>query len=1248
MRTNNFITIKFILFTLLISLIKQTSVAQCNIEVSAEIVNCSDALNTFNALVSVTGTGVGNTFVLGGDGITFGSFSYNSSPIEIGPFTNDGSTHHFSAIDNTTLTCFGEAEILPYDFCPIECAIEIIDVEFQVCDSLDRYANIYIENNSNVGQAFTLLVNQVSQGNFLYGEDFYTIGPLDGDCEQGIGITIFDSMHMGCSDFYWQPGPWCCPDECSINDIIINTFCVEDEIAGIIVDFNYNGASNEQFEILMDSIPVDTSWVYEFPDTIFYSFIGSVPDTIIQGFGVSHVAKPNCGFYDELIITCNDTPPCEFSNFIFSPITCDGDNTYSLGLDFQVQSATSIFFDVYSQGIYLGAYQYADLPVVIDNFPAREVDYDIITICDNGNNSCCETLEFMGLDCDDSCEFSEMLIEAEECNEDGLFNLSFHFEASNGSEEGFLVRGNGVIYDTFQYNDDGFYTLGPLAGDCETLYEFIAIDLTDPDCSTVAFFDEAICCESFENCELSNLNFDGISCEGNHMGFYYSFDYQNTTNDFYDLFSNDQFIGYYEFTEGAVYVEVPVSESDTYVITICENDNPHCCISNSFEGPSCEDSCHISEFFIEMDECNDDGFFDVALEFIVSNPTSNGFTVFGDGNNYGSFEYGQTYYTVGPFEGDCQSVYEFIVVDNENQECSSNYLFLGPICCDQEECSINDLQVTPIECIEDNFYSVSIDFHHSGATNDFFDVIVENEIIGFYALQDLPVVLNYPASGNEFDFLSICINDNSDCCGMAEFEALDCNGNSGECAIFEVFAEAYECSEDGNFLVDIAFNVQNGSQEGFEIRGNGIGYGEFHYGEDFYTIGPLDGDCETIYEFIVIDLIDSSCFGEYVFEEPICCDDGESCVIFETFAEAHGCDENGNFLVDIEFEVLNPSAANFEIIANGQSYGTFQYGDNYYTFGPLEGDCQTTYEIAIIDLEDQSCIGIFEFEEPICCDDGETCAIFETFAEAHECDEDGNFHIDIAFDVFNGSDEGFQIIANEMSFGEYQYGENYYTFGPLTGDCETIYEIEIIDLQNSECAGVFEFDEPICCEENDLCQIDNIEAEIINCDSTEGVFFLSISFDYQNNLSPFFSITGNGQEYGAFGYGQENYTLGPLLADGETEYEFVISDLENNDCNAFIEFGTVDCGTTGIYDLASDLNITAFYHNSMIRINNPDQFIISELMLFNLDGKCLLDQSIAHSQSYFEQEIYLSLNGIYVLILEVNGKYHSLKIPVIK
>ena len=109
----------------------------------------------------------------------------------------------------------------------------------------------------------------------------------------------------------------------------------------------------------------------------------------------------------------------------------------------------------------------------------------------------------------------------------------------------------------------------------------------------------------------------------------------------------------------------------------------------------------------------------------------------------------------------------------------------------------------------------------------------------------------------------------------------DSSNNSNECQIFDVFAEAYQCNDENQFLVDVGFEYQNIPGNTFSILGNGMNYGTFEYGESFYTIGPLLGDCETLYEFVIVDNTLEDCSAATWFEEPICCEEEQGCTINE-------------------------------------------------------------------------------------------------------------------------------------------------------------------------------------------------------------------------------------------------------------------------------------------------------------------------------------------------------------------------------
>ena len=57
----------------------------------------------------------------------------------------------------------------------------------------------------------------------------------------------------------------------------------------------------------------------------------------------------------------------------------------------------------------------------------------------------------------------------------------------------------------------------------------------------------------------------------------------------------------------------------------------------------------------------------------------------------------------------------------------------------------------------------------------------------------------------------------------------------------------------------VASAIQNTNDGGFIVAGNGVTYGSFGYADLPVTIGPLEGDGETDWEFIVIDLGDPTC-----------------------------------------------------------------------------------------------------------------------------------------------------------------------------------------------------------------------------------------------------------------------------------------------------------------------------------------------------------------------------------------------------
>jgi len=105
--------------------------------------------------------------------------------------------------------------------------------------------------------------------------------------------------------------------------------------------------------------------------------------------------------------------------------------------------------------------------------------------------------------------------------------------------------------------------------------------------------------------------------------------------------------------------------------------------------------CFIGQVNADVMPCNESGNFYVLLNFGYENVGEMGFRVQGNGNNYGNFEYEDLPIEIGPLTGDGITIYEFVAIDNQFEDCS-NWTAIDPVDCDTttNECTIFKLMVT--------------------------------------------------------------------------------------------------------------------------------------------------------------------------------------------------------------------------------------------------------------------------------------------------------------------------------------------------------------------------------------------------------------------------------------------------------------------------------------------------------------------------------------------------------------------------
>lgn len=376
---------------------------------------------------------------------------------------------------------------------------------------------------------------------------------------------------------------------------------------------------------------------------------------------------------------------------------------------------------------------------------------------------------------------------------------------------------------------------------------------------------------------------------------------------------------------------------------------------------------------------------------------------------------------------------------------------------------------------------------------------------------------------------------------------LSFNWASAQCLIEDVTVSAHSCDGDW-FMINIDFSNVAVS-DSVTVAGNGNQYGTFSSTNLPITLGPFLADNTTIYEFVVTDY--QNICSDFGVVGPIDCS-ASNCTITDLIAEAHPCNGDNEFLVDIDFNHQNMPSDSFRVVGNGTHYGTFAYSDLWITIGPIVGDGSTAFEFIIIDQNNPNCTEETGLD-PINC--GGNCEIGELEISDIDCNNNGTYNFNLNFGFANINNDFFDVFVNGDFFGYYAFAalpltiENF----PMSGNPNDVLTVCQNDLPS--CCATAEFESPNCNTTD--CQITDLIVEAHPCDG--GQFLVDINFDYQNMPSDSFHLVGNGMNYGTFAYADLWLTFGPIVGDGNTEFEFIVIDSENNDCTAFTGLDPIDC-----------------------------------------------------------------------------------------
>ncbi len=899
--------------------------------------------------------------------------------------------------------------------------------------------------------------------------------------------------------------------QCSITDVFAEAYNCNDQ-GQIFVDIEFDidnpGASN-QFTINGNGTSYGT---FEYGQT-FYTVGPFIPNCDLEyEFVITDVDDNECsGFYVFNDVLCCEEGECAITTLDFGPnpvcvdgliVTewlIDGENLSEVGFDIYINDV----FETYVEWNNDSWYDFDIVDSGLENF--------VLKVCDNDNADCCILLDVEN-PCYDENENEECAIinlgaEAYDCNEDGEIYFDIFFDVENpGADNQFTVVGNGNSYGTFNYGED-YYTVGPFIADCETAVELIVTDVNNNDCSAFTGFDEIFCCEEGE-CAITTLDFGpNPECVDGFIVTEWLIDGENLSEVGFDIFINNVFETYVEWNNDAWY-DFDIEDPGTVVFTIkvCDNDNEDCCIEWELENPCYDgnEECSISEVAVEQQDCNDNGFAFFHLTFEYDNVgDDNQFTVVGNGNDYGTFEYGADFYEIGPIESNCDLELEFIVTDVNLNECSE-YAGYGPLCCDENTaCSISEASVEQQECIDGvAFFHLTFEYNNVGDDNQF-TVVGNGNDYGTFEYGALFYEIG-PIESNcdlELEFIVTDVNLN-DCSASIGSGPLCCDENS-DCNIAGLVVEQQECN-DGVAFFHLSFDYENtGDGNQFTVVGNGNDYGTFEYGASFYEIGPIESNCDLELEFIVTDVNLNDCSAS-IGSGPLCCDENTECDITELNVDCTSCSDNNTCGFFLDFEIINDSEVSFDLFIENEFYDSYGYDDLPLEVEGLSSDSQWI-TVKVCDNDNEECCAIIEFLNPCYEGSGEECSITEVSAEFIECDENGEAYFHITFDYNNVGDENqFTITGNGENYGTFEYGLEFYSVGPVIANCETELEFIVTDVNNNDCSAFVGHD-PACCGDDPDCALLELSLETTEC-LDDNTFDLTIDVEVDGEINDFFDL----------------------------------------------------------------------------------------------------------------------------------------------
>ncbi|MEO0776555.1 MAG: hypothetical protein AAF146_08325, partial [Bacteroidota bacterium] len=389
----------------------------------------------------------GAGFMVVGDGVFYGNFSYADLPIQLGPFQGDNNQDlQFNIFDIATPFCIGLAEVDPVDCSP--CILTDMTLIPTDCDNGQFWVQVDFDAQNVSSDQFRLEVDNAVYGSFPYLELPLTVGPFPGDGNAVLVFSATDLADPQCSLANEVEAPDCVAN-CAITNLgVENLGCNGAGQFTVLLDLNVADPASDVFKVVGNGVNYGN---FDYADLPVQIGPLDGDGQTVWTFTAFDAFDPDCSATYELgTVSCN-TGPCAINDIEIVDLSCDTNDSYTFFLDFTVDNPTSDSFFINAGSNGTSTYALSDLPVLVNDFDIQNGNVQTLRVClpNNGGIACCLSLDFQGPDCTTDCALDNLSANWMGCNPNGTSEVWLNFDASNTTNPFFEVRYEGELVGTF-------------------------------------------------------------------------------------------------------------------------------------------------------------------------------------------------------------------------------------------------------------------------------------------------------------------------------------------------------------------------------------------------------------------------------------------------------------------------------------------------------------------------------------------------------------------------------------------------------------------------------------------------------------------------------------------------------------------------------------------------------------------------------------------------------------------------------